>query len=283
MPHQPPNTIAIAAPMQSKLVTVSVGDGDPVRAGQPVAVVEAMKMEIVVTADEGGIVRGVAARPGDILMPGDPIVFLEPAALAADPTAAAAAADPDAIRPDLAEVRARHAVGLDPARPAAVTRRHAAGHRTARENIAALVDPGSFTEYGALALAAQRRRRGLDDLIASTPADGLVTGLASINGDVFPGPAARCMVAVYDYTVLAGTQGYMNHKKLDRMVDLAHQRRLPVVLFAEGGGGRPGDSDAFGIGLDVPTFARFARLSGLVPVIGVVVKAANGPAADADR
>ncbi|HMG52759.1 MAG TPA: carboxyl transferase domain-containing protein, partial [Kofleriaceae bacterium] len=269
-PAAPPNTIAIAAPMQSKLVTVSVGDGDPVRPGQPVAVVEAMKMEIVVAADEGGIVRAVAARPGDILMPGDPIVFLEPAELAADPAAAAAAADPDAIRPDLAEVRARHAIGLDPARPAAVARRRDAGHRTARENIAALVDPGSFTEYGALALAAQRRRRGLDDLIASTPADGLVTGLASINGQLFPAPAARCMVAVYDYTVLAGTQGYMNHKKLDRMVDLAHQRRLPVVLFAEGGGGRPGDTDTFGTGLDVPTFLEFARLSGLVPVVGVV-------------
>jgi acetyl-CoA carboxylase carboxyltransferase component len=266
----PPGTIAIGAPMQSKLVTVSVGDGDPVRPGQPVAIVEAMKMEIVVAADEGGIVRAVAARPGDILMPGDPIVFLEPAELADDEAAAAAAADLDAIRPDLAEVRARHAVGLDAARTAAVARRHALGHRTARENIAALVDPGSFTEYGALALAAQRRRRGLADLIESTPADGLVTGIASINGDRFDPIAARCLVAVYDYTVLAGTQGYMNHKKLDRMLALAHQRRLPVVLFAEGGGGRPGDTDHFGTGLDVPSFVEFARLSGLVPVVGVV-------------
>jgi len=266
----PPGTIAIGAPMQSKLVTVSVGDGDPVRPGQPVAIVEAMKMEIVVAADEGGIVRAVAARPGDILMPGDPIVFLEPAELAADEAAAGAAADLDAIRPDLAEVRARHAVGLDAARATAVARRHASGHRTARENIAALVDPGSFTEYGALALAAQRRRRGLADLIESTPADGLITGIASINGDRFDPTAARCLVAVYDYTVLAGTQGYMNHKKLDRMLGLAHQRRLPVVLFAEGGGGRPGDTDHFGTGLDVPTFVEFARLSGMVPVVGVV-------------
>ncbi|HEY0476062.1 MAG TPA: carboxyl transferase domain-containing protein [Kofleriaceae bacterium] len=266
----PPGTVAVPAPMQSRVVGVSVADGDPVRPGQPVAIVEAMKMEIVVTAEDGGIVRGIAVRPGDIVLPGDPIVFLEPAELAADQAAAEAAADPDAIRADLAEVRARHAVGQDAARAAAVARRHDTGHRTARENLAALVDPGSFTEYGALALAAQRRRRGLADLIDSTPADGLVTGLATINGELFGPAGTRCMVAIYDYTVLAGTQGYMNHKKLDRMLGLAHQRRLPVVLFAEGGGGRPGDTDAFGIGLDVPTFAEFARLSGDVPVVGVV-------------
>ncbi|TMQ23310.1 MAG: carbamoyl-phosphate synthase large subunit, partial [Deltaproteobacteria bacterium] len=269
-PQAPPGTIAIVAPMQSKVVSISAADGDPVRPGQPVAIVEAMKMEVVVTADDGGIVRGVAARPGDIVMPGDPILFLEPAELTADEARAQTAADLDAIRADLAEVQARHAVGLDAARAAAVARRHATGRRTARENIAALVDPGSFTEYGALALAAQRRRRGLDDLIANTPADGLITGLASINSALFGPAGARCMVAAYDYTVLAGTQGYMNHKKLDRMLALAHERRLPVVLFAEGGGGRPGDTDTFGNGLDVPTFVEFARLSGLVPVIGVV-------------
>src|SRR5262249_12205055 len=234
-----------------KVVGISVGDGDQVRPGQPVAIVEAMKMEVVVTADDGGIVRAVAVRPGDIVMPGDPLVFLEPAALAADEALAEADADPDATRADPPEAGARHAIGLDAARPAAVARRHQAAHRTARENLAALVDPGSFTEYGALALAAQRRRRGLSDLIESTPADGLITGLATVNGELFGSKAARCMIAAYDYTVLAGTQGYMNHKKLDRMLGLVHQQPMPVVLFAEGGGGRPGDTDAFGIGLDV--------------------------------
>ena len=266
----PPGTIAIRAAMQGKVVSVSVGEGDHVRPGQPVAIVEAMKMEIVVTAEDGGLVRAVAAAPGDLVMTGEPIVYLEPAEIAAGEVREQAAADPDAIRADLAEVRARHAIGLDAARPAAVARRRDAGRRTARENIAALVDPGSFTEYGALALAAQRRRRGLEDLIEATPADGLVTGLGTVNGAVFGAAGTRCLVAAYDYSVLAGTQGYMNHKKLDRMLGLAHQLRLPVVLFAEGGGGRPGDTDAFGIGLDVPTFAEFARLSGLVPVIGVV-------------
>ncbi|MBC7976975.1 MAG: carbamoyl-phosphate synthase large subunit, partial [Myxococcales bacterium] len=264
----PPNTVAIVAPMQSKLVSISVTEGDQVRPGQPVAIVEAMKMEMIISADDGGIVRGVAAAPGDIVRAGDPIIFLEPADIAAGEADAEATADPDAIRADLAEVEARHAVGLDAARAVAVARRHEGRKQTARENIAALVDPDSFTEYGALALAAQRRRRGVEDLIEATPADGLVTGLATINAPLF-GPAARALIAAYDYTVLAGTQGYMNHKKLDRMIGLALERRLPVVLFAEGGGGRPGDTDAFGIGLDVPTFAEFARLSGLVPVIGI--------------
>ena len=265
----PPNTVAIVAPMQGKVVGISVGDAEHVRPGQAVAVVEAMKMEVVVTADDGGIVRAIAAAPGDIVMAGEPLVFLEPAEIAADAARAETAADAEAIRADLAEVRARHAIGLDPARPAAVARRHDTGRQTARENVAALVDPGSFTEYGALALAAQRRRRGLADLIEATPADGLVTGIATVNRELFGPEATRCMVAAYDYTVLAGTQGYMNHKKLDRMLALALERRLPFVLFAEGGGGRPGDTDAFGIGLDVPTFAQFARLSGLVPVVGI--------------
>ncbi|HET9623452.1 MAG TPA: carboxyl transferase domain-containing protein [Kofleriaceae bacterium] len=267
----PPGTHAIASPMQARLVSLAVAIGDHVRPGQTVAIVEAMKMEAVVTAAAPGVIRAIVAAPGDSVAAGGPIVFVEPLAAAAGASIAAdaALADPDAIRPDLAEVRARHAIGLDASRPASVARRHGAGHLTARENVAALVDPDSFAEYGALALAAQRRRRGVDELIEATPADGLITGTATINRDLFGAEAARCMVAAYDYSVLAGTQGYMNHKKLDRMLRLAIERRLPFVLYAEGGGGRPGDTDAFGVGLDVPTFAQFARLSGLVPVVGI--------------
>ena len=79
------------------------------------------------------------------------------------------------------------------------------------------------------------------------------------------------MVLSYDYTVLAGTQGTINHKKIDRMFDLANKWRIPLVLYAEGGGGRPGDTDGIALtGLDVPSFATFARLSGLVPTVGIV-------------
>ena len=149
-------------------------------------------------------------------------------------------------------------------------RRHAQGSRSARENIADLCDEGSFIEYGALAIAAQTRRRSLDDLVANTPADGMVTGMGSINAAQFGEERSRAVVMSYDATVLAGTQGARNHAKTDRMLGIALQQKLPVVLFAEGGGGRPGDTDTPVVaGLHVHTFAAYAALSGQVPVVGI--------------
>ena len=267
----PPGTVALPAPMQGRVVAVTVAVGDAVAAGAQVAVLEAMKMEHLVTAEVAGYVRAVAASTGDTVAPGQPLVFVEPAAVDAGAADDEGDHDLDAIRPDLAEVLARHALGLDAARPEAVARRRKTGQRTTRENIDDLCDPGSFVEYGALAIAAQRRRRPLDDLIRNTPADGLVAGIGTVNASLFDEGRARCMVLAYDYTVLAGTQGFMNHKKTDRMLGLAEQWRLPLVLFAEGGGGRPGDTDvAVVAGLDVPSFQGFARLSGGAPLVGVV-------------
>ena len=177
---------------------------------------------------------------------------------------------PDEGRHDLSELLARRALTLDDARPDAVERRHERGGRTARENIDDLVDPGSFVEYGRFAIAPQRARRPVEDLIARTPADGLVAGTASINGDLF-GERSSCAVLAYDYTVLAGTQGVLGHRKKDRLFDLIERMRLPTVFFAEGGGGRPGDTDYPVVSaLDVPAFALWAKLSGLVPRIAVV-------------
>ena len=144
---------------------------------------------------------------------------------------------------------------------------------TARENIADLCDEGSFIEYGALAIAAQTRRRSLEDLIANTPADGMVTGIGGINGATFGPEAARAVVMSYDATVLAGTQGMRNHAKTDRMLDIAVAQKLPLVLFSEGGGGRPGDTDSAVLaGLHIHTFARHAALSGQVPVVGIAAR-----------
>jgi len=179
--------------------------------------------------------------------------------------------DLDAIRPDLAEALARIGLGLDAARPDAVARRRKLNMRTARENVEALVDPGSFIEYGALAIAAQRRRRTVEDLMVNTPADGLITGIGAVNGALFDETRSRCAILAYDYTVLAGTQGGLNHKKTDRILEVVEREHLPVIWFAEGGGGRPGDTDGIGAtGLDVPSFEAFAALSGLAPRIGVV-------------
>ncbi|MGC1164556.1 MAG: carboxyl transferase domain-containing protein [Solirubrobacterales bacterium] len=173
-------------------------------------------------------------------------------------------------REDLAELLARRALTEDAARAEAVDRRHAAGGRTARENVADLIDPGSFVEYGRFAIAAQRGRREVDDLIARTPADGLVGGTARINGKLF-GDRAACAVLSYDYTVMAGTQGALGHRKKDRLFELIERMRLPTVFYAEGGGGRPGDTDYPVVSaLDTRAFALWAKLSGLVPRIAVV-------------
>lgn len=254
---------AVPAPMSGTVVSVDVGVGDPVRAGQQVVVLEAMKMEHVVTAPGPGVVAGLHARVGVTVGAGQPLLTLDAVSTGPAEEAPGEAVDPDSVRADLADAVRRHAFGLDENRPEAVASRHALGRRTARENIADLCDPGTFTEFGALAVAAQRRRRSLDDLIRSTPADGLVAGTGRVDG-------AACVVMSYDYTVLAGTQGLQNHRKTDRMLEIAGQRRLPVVLFAEGGGGRPGDTDTTSVaGLDVTTFHRMGRLSGRVPLVGI--------------
>ncbi|MCG2631287.1 biotin/lipoyl-binding protein [Bradyrhizobium sp. WYCCWR 13023] len=267
----PEGAVMVAAPLQGTIVTIQVKEGEIVRPGQQLAVIESMKMEHLVMAEQGGRVMKLAAGDGVTLLHGEPIMYLEPLDVAADHSAAEADVDLDHIRPDLAELIARQANTLDENRPASVERRRNTNQRTARENVAQLVDDGSFMEYGSLAIAAQRRRRKLDDLIKNTPADGLVMGVATVNAEKFSPEATRCIVVAYDYTVLAGTQGHMNHKKIDRMLTLAEDWRVPLVFYAEGGGGRPGDTDRLGMtGLDGPSFVQFARLSGLVPVIGVV-------------
>ncbi|NBC21481.1 MAG: ATP-grasp domain-containing protein [Alphaproteobacteria bacterium] len=267
----PDGVAAVDAPLQGTLVKFELEPGDPVWIGRTVAIMEAMKMEHEVRARVSGHVRGFAIAPGETVREGHPLVYLDAGEVAAGDDGGAEIHDLDHVRPDLAEALARKAAGLDENRPEAVARRHKRGHRTARENIADLCDPGSFMEYGSFTLAAQRRRRSMEDLIANTSGDGMVCGLGHVNGHLFGEDRSRVMAMSYDYMVLAGTQGALNHYKKDRMFEIAERQRLPVVLYAEGGGGRPGDTDVTGVaGLDCHAFAYFAELSGLVPTIGIV-------------
>jgi len=262
--------LEVTAPMQGTIVEVLVSVGDAVRRSQPVLIMESMKLEHVVEAEGSGIVRDLLVAAGETVLEGQVLAALEEAEVAAAVETTVETVDLDRIRPDLAEVVARHAVGLDAARPASVERRRKVGRRTTRENVADLVDDGTFVEHGPLVVAAQRRRRSLDDLIANTPGDGLVGGIGDINGDLFPGHASRCAVVSYDYTVLAGTQGAQNHRKKDRVFELTERLGLPLVVFTEGGGGRPGDTDGIGgAGLDCLAFYLFARLSGRVPIVAI--------------
>ncbi|HCF3849966.1 TPA: hypothetical protein NID21_001844 [Pseudomonas aeruginosa] len=267
----PLGSLPLSAPSSGVLVALEVADGERVRAGQRVAILEAMKMEFEVKAPGGGIVRRLAASLGEPLEEGATLLFLEPTEDDDEQAPTEQALDLAHIRADLAEVLERQAALGDERRPQALARRRKTGQRTARENVLDLLDEGSFSEYGGFALAAQRRRRSAEELLELSPADGLVAGTGTVGAASFGVQAARCLVLAYDYTVFAGTQGVMNHKKTDRLLGLAEQWRLPLVLFAEGGGGRPGDTDFVGVaGLDCHTFVGMARLSGLVPLVGVV-------------
>ena len=266
----PDGTIALPAPIQGTIVSVMVAEGDTINRGQPLAVLEAMKMEHVISADHSGTIRRVTLAVGDVIREGYPLFFIETSEGQTDADEVADTIDLDYIRPDLEETYQRHACTLDENRPEAVARRRKTGQRTARENIIDLCDPDSFIEFGPLVVAAQRARREEEWLRKYTPADGLLAGIGTVNGELFEGEDARCMAIAYDYTVLAGTQGMRNHYKQDRMFHLADRYQLPIVVFTEGGGGRPGDTDgASPVGMDVYTFTQFSKLSGLVPLVGV--------------
>jgi acetyl-CoA carboxylase carboxyltransferase component len=260
----------VSSPILGTVFKISVKPGDTVRANREILILESMKMEHPVEAGVEGTIAAVLVTEGDTIAAGQVLVHITPGVIA-DVTATEASATAETgERADLARYRERRHLTTDDARPEAVARRAAKGQRTARANIADLVDDGSFMEYGSFAIAAQRQRRTLDDLIRNTPGDGLVGGLATVNGTLFNEDASRVAVASYDYTVLAGTQGFLNHRKKDRLFDVAERLRLPVILFAEGGGGRPGDTDSPGVaGLDCLAFAYFAQLSGLVPLVGI--------------
>ncbi|MGZ3377960.1 MAG: carboxyl transferase domain-containing protein [Phenylobacterium sp.] len=262
----PEGTRALRAPLQGTVIAIAVAEGDAVRAGQALMIMEAMKMEHVIAAEVSGIMRHIAVAVGETVLEDHPLAFLEEAEIDEGAGGEEEAVDLDFIRPDLAEVLDRHAMALDAARPDAVARRRKTNQRTARENVEDLVDPGSFVEYGPLVVAARRRRHSLDELVKTTPADGMIMGWASVNGDRFAEDRARTAVLSYDYTVLAGTQGANNHWKLDRMSELIHRWKTPTVFFTEGGGGRPGDTEGGGF---TRGFEFWGKLSGTVPLVGV--------------
>jgi acetyl-CoA carboxylase carboxyltransferase component len=254
---------AVRAPFAGTVIAIAHAVGESVGAGTALVILEAMKMEHEVIAESDGVVAELGVAIGDTVDEGQLLAVIHASDTTDDAGTQAHTETPDAPREDLDAVIARHALTLDDARPEAVAKRHDRGHRTARENLADLVDPDSFVEYGPLMFAAQEQRRPRDELVKRTPADGLVGGVGEIDGH-------PTVVMSYDYTVLAGTQGMRNHLKKDRLFELAEDRRLPVVLFAEGGGGRPGDVDMpIVAGLDCRAFHLFARLSALVPLVGI--------------
>jgi acetyl/propionyl-CoA carboxylase alpha subunit/acetyl-CoA carboxylase carboxyltransferase component len=266
-------TGVIRSDMAGVVASVEVEAGQLVQAGTVLVVIEAMKMQHPLVATQASRVEVVEVRVGEIVNEGQVLALVVAASDALAATGDTEEADPGHVRPDLQKILDRRAKLLDEARPDAVAKRHKLGMRTARENVYDLVDGGLQVEYGGFAIAAQQNRRELADLEARTPADGIIAGIGQVNSTLFAAEQSTCAVFAYDYTVLAGTQGYWSHRKTDRLLEVAHRRRLPVVLFAEGGGGRPGDTDIPVVaGLHYTTFVKMGALSGRVPTIGI----ANG-------
>lgn len=275
----PEGTVAVLAPLQGMLVALSVSQSETVRKRQPVAVLEALKMEHVVLTEVAGVVREIALGIGDTIFEDTPIMFIEPQDVEGEYDSGETI-DLDSIRPDVAEVQHFHYLTTDEARTQATAKRHDAGKRTARENITDLCDPDSFFEYSPLVTATRYRNDTLEQLeerVIKTAADAMVMGVGRVNGDLVGRENARCVAMSYDYTVLAGTQGGKNHQKQDRMFGVAKKYRLPVVLYTEGGGGRThggprsgGGPQAGSVGgLNVRTWRELGKLSGLVPLVGV--------------
>ncbi|MEA2802349.1 MAG: hypothetical protein QOE49_2444 [Rhodospirillaceae bacterium] len=266
----PEGTVAVPAPMQGTIVSIAVKEGDAVAAGQPLLIMDAMKMQHEIRSPARGYVRRIAVEAGETIYEGHALLFVEEADVEVKGAAAEEKIDLDHIRPDLGEYFERRALTLDDERPDARARRRKTNQRTARQNLDDLVDPGSFVEWGAFAIASQRTRRTIEDLIEKTPADGLITGIGRVNGSLFGPERSRVAVAHYDYTVLAGTQGKTNHHKKDRLFEIVEEQRIPLVFFTEGGGGRPGDVDVQSVaGLNTMAFHIFGRLSGVSPLVGI--------------
>lgn len=274
------NIKVVESPCAGVITELCVKDGDRVDKNDVLMTIESMKMQYPIKSKFQAIIKNVLVESGLVIEQDQPLLTLElklelqnSEINKADSGNGneASANGVKHCRKDLDEVKQRHHLTTDEARQKAVEKRHSKGMSTARENIDNLLDENSFNEYGALLLAGQRRRFSVDELIEKSPADGLVTGTGSINSQLFSDEKNRCLVMAYDYSVFAGTQGIMNHKKMDRMLVLAKDQQIPVVLFAEGGGGRPSDTDFNGVtGLDCHTFVALASLSGLVPTVGIV-------------
>ena len=267
----PPGTNALRAPLQGTVTEILVAEGDSVRRGQRLFVMSALKMEHLVNAEVAGIVRQISVAPDDIVYEDHPLAFIEPSGSDDAVDEADAEIDIDYVRPSLQALFDRRKLLLDENRPEAVERRHSKNRRTVRENIEMLIDPDSWIEYGALAFAGVSPRLSEEEVIAKTPADGLVAGIGSVNGDLFDEKRARTMFVSYDDTVLAGTQGGYGHEKTDRMMELADELSVPLIFHCEGAGGR--SSDIHGPTSaghpHVRTWEKMAALSGTVPMIGI--------------
>ena len=277
--ESPPQLITHCTPSLGVVSAILVNSGDRVKKDQALFIIEAMKVQSTVLAECAGIVGKILVDESAEVFVGQPLIDIEytGASSEAEQLNEDKATEPevaDNLSPHLQQLNIRKHLTLDIERQQALAKRHAKAYRSARENLADLCDEDSFIEYGQFAVAAQRLRRDYEDLKSSTAADGVITGIARVNDKLVAEASSRTAIIINDYSVLAGTQGYYHHHKLDRMLATAEKQKLPVIMYAEGGGGRPGDTDIVTVnsGLNCQSFSNWARLAGVVPRIAI----ANG-------
>ncbi len=296
----PAGPVELQSSVPGTVIEVHVEAGAKISMGAAVASVMSLEVRHVIRAINGCKVEALAVARGSQVLAGDPIALVTEATVPNTEHADVETADPDHIRHDLALVNERRKYTTDEFRSERIAKRHAKTQRSPAENITHLMD-GTFREYGPLVTAASWQKQ--EWLRETTQADGLVMGIGEINGDLFSPKDARAVVVHYDYMVVAGTQGGRGHYKQDRIYELAGRFRLPLILFAEGGGGRPGISGGEpkgkrdvavesglrdsgdegpkakvvdlagrgggGVPVDSYTFSKLCELSGLVPLVGV--------------
>ncbi|PZC43456.1 MAG: Pyruvate carboxylase/Acetyl-CoA carboxylase [Chloroflexi bacterium] len=269
----PPNTTAVRSPLQGTILEITVAEGDPVREGQPMFVMDSMKMEHTIKSEVGGILRQLTVSVGDVVYEGHPMAFLEEADVGDAIVEEKVEIDLDYIPERLQEFFELQAVGLDENRKEWVDKRHAKGKMTQRECLVEFVDEGSWFEMGELVLPARHMIMSDEELRHRAPADGMITGIATVNADQFDEQRATTLFALYDETVWAGTQGMFGHLKTDRVIKIADEQATPLIIWAEGAGGRSGDTDMGHITAAgqafTETYDMLAKLSGSVPTIGI--------------
>ena len=260
-------SIKLKAPLSGVVIEVAVSTGQEVRKGELLVLLESMKVQIRVEAQDNGLINVVAIKVGDTVQRDQELISMQMHDGSASNSKTNHESESDKPHSLIQQFKARQALSLDAHRADAREKRHLKGYRTARENLASLCNIETFQEYGQFAVAAQRQRQDYETLKTSAAADGIITGIGQINGQAVA-------LIVNDYSVMAGTQGFFHHQKLDRILQVARDKQLPVVMFTEGGGGRPGDTDVTTVnsGLQCASFGTWAGLSGLVPRISV----ANG-------
>ncbi|HSA59660.1 MAG TPA: acyl-CoA carboxylase subunit beta [bacterium] len=142
-----------------------------------------------------------------------------------------------------------------------VARQHKAGKLTARERVDLLFDKGTFVELGILGHH-QSQHPSMEGKY--TPADGCITGYGKVQGRL-----VAC--AAYDFTVMAGSIGYTQERKVDRLRELAIREKIPFVWLLDSAGARIQELAGSQFAESGKMFYDQVKMSGFVPQVAAMM------------